>query len=388
MKPDRRPAVPHRRDESGERNSGQEGRVPQEVAAASESTRGANRQANTDSSMPQQSPSERMLPRVNDEVAGGRRGLPAWAISLSIHVLIFVALGIVLRPVVHGVQDGGGKEGQIVLVSNNNSKTEFLSEEDITETESESSSSNANEASESPFPQTTESALDTTGLFPTTDGLIGPSGSSSGGLPDAGDLLSGLGNGASAQGSQSSTQVFGIKGQGSKFVYVFDRSSSMEGFGGRPLAAAKAELIASLKQIGSNHQFQIIFYNDDPAVFDPYGSGQPTMMFGSEENMTSATRFVSSIRGVGGTRHLEPMTLALNFSPDVIFFLTDAQDPAITEAELNLIQKRNRSAASINTIEFGSGPQSSRESFMARLARQNHGQHVYIDVSKLPNTRR
>src|SRR5262245_48566300 len=51
------------------------------------------------------------------------------------------------------------------------------------------------------------------------------------------------------------TRVFGLRGNGSRFVYVFDRSSSMEG---APLSAAKRELIGSLQSLQSVHQFQVI----------------------------------------------------------------------------------------------------------------------------------
>jgi len=34
-------------------------------------------------------------------------------------------------------------------------------------------------------------------------------------------------------------------------------------------------------------------------------------------------------------------------------------------------------------IEFGSGPASGRTNFLQQLARQNQGQYVYVDVTKL-----
>jgi hypothetical protein len=69
--------------------------------------------------------------------------------------------------------------------------------------------------------------------------------------------------------------------------------------------------------------------------------------------------------------------------PDVIFFLTDAAEPQLTPRELTDIQRRNRSEATIHSIEFGSGPFRGGDNFLVRLARQNHGQHVYVDITKL-----
>src|SRR6476620_2566458 len=50
-----------------------------------------------------------------------------------------------------------------------------------------------------------------------------------------------------------STQIFGVTGKGTSFVYVFDRSLSMKG---APLAAAKRELLDSLGHLQRVHQFQ------------------------------------------------------------------------------------------------------------------------------------
>ena len=38
----------------------------------------------------------------------------------------------------------------------------------------------------------------------------------------------------------------------------------------------------------------------------------------------------------------------------------------------------------MHAIEFGFGPQRNRNNFLVRLAEQHQGQHLYIDVSKLP----
>ena len=313
----------------------------------------------------------------------GRR-LPAWALSMVFHVTVLVTLGLVLRPVVHGVDGDSGKSGGIVIVSTRNSQTEYF-DEDTADQSSASAQGATSPEETSPFPNQVESPLDTSGIFPTLDGTIGPSGGATSSLPNAGDLLNGLGGG-SRTGSQATTQIFGAQGTGSKFVYVFDRSSSMEGYNGRPLAAAKGELAASLEALKPTHQFQIIFYNESPAVFNPYPESPPRLMFGSDQNLELARRFILSIRGSGGTEHLAPLKMALGMGPDVIFFLTDAQEPRLSEAELEMIRRRNRSNASINTIEFGAGPQQRRDNFLARLASQNNGQHVYVDVTKLPRT--
>ena len=180
---------------------------------------------------------------------------------------------------------------------------------------------------------------------------------------------------------QTSTTVFGVHAQGSRFVYVFDRSGSMADFRGRPLAAAKRELIRSLADLQDTNQFQIIFYNERPKVFRPR-VGEPQLVWGNDAGKEQAERFVRGIQASGGTSHLDALRLALGMSPDVVFFLTDADEPRLSDADLGRVLRWNR-GATIHCIEFGVGPAQQDENFLVRLARQNRGQHVYVDVSEL-----
>ncbi len=184
---------------------------------------------------------------------------------------------------------------------------------------------------------------------------------------------------------EAHTGVFGIEGQGFKFIYVFDRSGSMDGHGGTPLAAAKTQLLASLDDLGQTHQFQIIFYNEHPRIFNP-GGATGRLVFANDQNKALARRFVGGITADGGTEHEEALVTALKMAPDVIFFLTDADDPQLSTKQLARIERLNR-GTSINAIEFGYGPRLERENFLVALARQNGGRHIYVDVSKLPRIR-
>ena len=75
---------------------------------------------------------------------------------------------------------------------------------------------------------------------------------------------------------------------------------------------------------------------------------------------------------------------AIKLQPDVIFLLTDADpDTPLPAAQVYEILRRT-AGITIHTVEFGSGPQRKAENFLVRLARQTGGQHVYVDISKLP----
>ncbi|NND99673.1 MAG: hypothetical protein HKN47_20335 [Pirellulaceae bacterium] len=184
-------------------------------------------------------------------------------------------------------------------------------------------------------------------------------------------------------GSDATTMVFGVSGSGSRFIYVFDRSDSMNGHGGRPLRAAKAELLRSLNTLTEQQRFQIIFYNDKAKPFQL--SGLPLQMISGEpSNLVLAERYVESVAAFGGTEHSIALKLALRMAPDVIFFLTDARIPRLSGSQLAEIQRRAEQAGTtIHAIEFGPEPVAPSDSFLRDLAAQNNGQYQYMDVRNL-----
>lgn len=187
------------------------------------------------------------------------------------------------------------------------------------------------------------------------------------------------GNYGPSNGSKASVRIFGVQGVGTKFVYVFDRSSSMEG---APLAAAKQQLTESLNSLDSIHQFQIVFFNHQTRMFDATGGGH-RVAFATERNKQLAAKFVGGITADGGTDRLAALRAAIAMQPDVIFFLTDDDDP-MPESELAEVNQLNRrSSAAICTIQFGSGPPKSGDNFLVELAKQTGGQYGYVDTTKL-----
>jgi hypothetical protein len=194
------------------------------------------------------------------------------------------------------------------------------------------------------------------------------------------DGLDGLGfSVAPREGGKARLQLFGAVGEGYKFVFVIDRSGSMGGDGRKALAAVKAELTHAIETLDSVHQFQIIFYNQRPAIFNP--SGKPgRLAFATEENKRRAARFLETITAEGGTAHDEALRLAAQMQPDVIFLLTDADEPQLKPEQLARI-RRQAAGIIIHAIEFGPGAQPAEGGFLAELARQNGGRHVYVDLS-------
>jgi len=212
--------------------------------------------------------------------------------------------------------------------------------------------------------------------LPSSLKVIGPGALGGGAVGTAIGADSGPRRSGHPGGRTGRTRVFGVEGEGYKFAYVFDRSGSMEG---RPLQAAKAELIASLESLADTHQFQIIFYNSQVMRFSP--SGEPNQLFfATQRNRSLAAKFIGSIVADDGTDHEQALMLAINLRPDVIFLLTDADEPKLWPGQLAKI-KRRAEGITINAIEFGFGPQADPNSFLVRLARENGGRHAYVDIS-------
>lgn len=182
------------------------------------------------------------------------------------------------------------------------------------------------------------------------------------------------------------TRVFGIAATGESFVYVFDRSASMGSGSASALGIAKRELLKSLADLNQTNQFQIIFYNErfSSVAGDQQAGG---LLFANHQNQELAEKHVRGIMADGGTHHAEAIEAALRLAPDVIFFLSDCDLPAIPDDELARIKRLNSGRTVIHVIELGLGAPPSRENFLGKLARQNGGRYAYVDISraKAPN---
>jgi hypothetical protein len=325
-----------------------------------------------------QLPPDKPDPREEDSRLRGRFALPAWLLSVVLHATLVIVLGLALRITPRGDSEEDLRVVGVVLKQSTPEGEIYENASDAAPTQLEPATEAAPPLSEALMdaaPTDAASALpdpmDVTGLGPPSlDGFLPGANSMAG--RDSGDR--------NPSGGKARTGVFGVEGEGSTFVYVFDRSGSMGSTG--LLQAAKNELIASLQNLEDINQFQIIFYNETPTMF-PIGGQRRRLVFGTDEFKERAARFVESITADGATRHEDALIMALRLSPDVIFFLTDADEPSLSKNQLRRIAQMNSGRTVIHTIEFGFGPELNDDNFLVRMARQNNGRHIYIDISKL-----
>ncbi len=170
------------------------------------------------------------------------------------------------------------------------------------------------------------------------------------------------------------TRFFDVEAAGRTFVYVIDRSSSMGPSGG--LRAAREQLLASLQQLPPAARFQIIVYN---RVAEPLLADRPSLLPITPENLQRVAERLSGLLAEGGTDHLPALRRALALHPDVIFFLTDADD--LTSDLLRAVARLNPGRHTIiHAIEMNPLNRDRPDMPMHVLARENGGTYRAVDL--------
>lgn len=343
-------------------------------------------------------------PEPHPETADRRTFFSSWGFSIFFHAVVLIILTLTITQAVpppKGLTEEKAADVGIAFRTQDDEKVLYESAADVMADEagtSESSDSQPEDTSKKTDSEVIaelssaiagESSPEIPDLASLAPGLAPASGDGSTGLERVTDGLgnvTGVGPGTFKGFGKGKISCFGTSGEGSTFVFVFDRSASM-GFhpadtAETPMKAAKIELRRSLRTLQSNQQFQIIFYNgleEDLLQFE-----KNRLLFASRENVVAAERFLASIVPLGGTDHRTALNLALRQHPDVIFFLTDADENETTlnSADLERIRK-NSAGTQINAIQFGNGPNPQTGNWLAKLAEQSGGQYVYLDVNQL-----
>lgn len=301
-----------------------------------------------------------------------RRAVPAWLFSFLFHVVLAAICLLLLTQFQKGGGDVETRSGGIVLVDATEEATEYLDEGDV---EAAAESAAAQQA-----PAVAELVSDAAPELPgvaASEPAVAASDALLGDLVGADSMLTGSGQGGEI-GGPSTTEIFGIQGTGTRFVYVVDHSQSMSDFNGRTMQAAKQQLLKSIASLRSNNQFQIVFYNNQIRIFNP--DGAPTMYHATNEFKQEAKRFVDRTRPDGGTDHMNALKYAFRLRPDVIFLLTDAEG-GFSKGELRDLSDWNRSGAVINAIEFGIA--AGRDRSLEQASRESGGSYLFKNINTL-----
>ncbi len=192
--------------------------------------------------------------------------------------------------------------------------------------------------------------------------------------PLPGKPLASDGNGSDHPAADAAgSPLFLLPATAGSVVYVIDRSVSM-GLD-RKLDFARRELIASLRRLPRSVRFQVIAYNDSAETLFLDGRGD---LLPSEPAIVE--KAVASLRGLeaaGPSRHFAALCRGLDLHPDVLYFLTDADN--LTPEVVSAVTQRNRGSV-IHTIELTHRRASQAHGPLAQLAHDNRGTYLPIVI--------
>ena len=315
--------------------------------------------------------------------SGRYSSLPSWLLSLIVHMLVVIGLGLL-----HISTTPGSNIRLLFAPTQSNAEAEEPDTLGLTDIdvalESDAALTNVSEV----VPAASAESDMLTNLEADWSEVLGAEGG-------ADSLISGLGNGTIGElaGGKNYASLFGLSGEGGKFVYLFDRSESMNSVftlysEGQvvsmvtPLLSAKKELIRSLESLSKANRFQIIFYNDSPLLFGE-SQNNDQLFQATDENKALARAFIEQMPGEGFTNHLGALEAGISLAPDVIFLLTDAEakddlHPSVVRRIYKYCQRRN---IKINVVHFCRAPRP--DCTLIELAEKTGGEHLFISLESL-----
>jgi len=195
--------------------------------------------------------------------------------------------------------------------------------------------------------------------------------------PGSVETLGGAGQGVGEGdllGGGGGTSFFGIESRGRRFMYIVDISGSMNTE--NRIEILKRELVNSIRELGAHAQYYVIAYNDGPRPVFPDRFAWIRANDRDRQQVVFAWIRQSLYAG-GGTRPgpaFEHAFERFRPRPDVIYFMTDAQDVTDLDGYVASLNNRGRRTR-IHCIAFGD---SGSEEVMRRIARDSGGQYRYV----------
>jgi hypothetical protein len=185
--------------------------------------------------------------------------------------------------------------------------------------------------------------------------------------------------GGDTQGTPGGLTVFGAQARGRTFVMVIDRSASMGAQGLGALSAAADELARQMGSLDERQRVQIVAYHAAPSQLDAH------WLPATPQNKERLLKYLRGLPAFGSTNHTAALTTALKLKPEVIFLITDGDDPGMDPGQLRIIRELARGRTTIHTIHFGRGSEGGpSDHFMRKLAADNGGGYVWVNADRLP----
>jgi hypothetical protein len=195
--------------------------------------------------------------------------------------------------------------------------------------------------------------------------------------PASGPTAAGGSQQGTAEKASAGSEFFGsnLGRPGSEIksiVFVLDRSLSMGLNGG--IQRARAEICGCLKSLPATTRFQVIAYDDAPEASPLELQGRRDLLTADPATIEAIVERVDALRAQGGTNHLAGLACGLGLRPEIVVFVTDADDFGAAEGQAAL--RLNAGHCQIQVIHlttFRGGEENLR-----RLAEQSGGTYRKI----------
>jgi hypothetical protein len=158
-----------------------------------------------------------------------------------------------------------------------------------------------------------------------------------------------------------------------RVVYVVDRSISMGE--GRALAAACAEVVASLRRLPPGSVFQVILFNQlaEPLSLD----GRPAELLKADDaTVRQVEAALRRLKATGATHPVEAVCRGLKCQPGVLYLLTDADE--LGREDVTKLIRETRGRTVIHTVELCHRHAGGAGGPLADLATQTGGKYLRV----------
>ena len=163
----------------------------------------------------------------------------------------------------------------------------------------------------------------------------------------------------------------GLRRQAMEMIFVLDCSGSMSG---RPIEQAKRAIERSLKHLRPGDTFQIIRFSNNASQLGP------VPVEATAANIRRGLRYLSGLRGGGGTMMIEGIKAALDFPHDdgrlrFVCFMTDGY----IGNETQILGEMHNRLGDSRIFSFGVGSSPNRY-LMNRMAKLGRGAAAYLSL--------
>jgi hypothetical protein len=155
-------------------------------------------------------------------------------------------------------------------------------------------------------------------------------------------------------------------------VFVLDRSLSMGVNGG--LRLARTEVCACLNALPPTVRFQVVPYDDARQALPLSVEGCRDLLAADPATVAAMVTQVDALRAHGATNHLAGLRCGLALRPEIVYFVTDADD--FGEAEAKATLRMNIGHSKIDVVHLTAAP--GREESLWRLAVETGGTYRKI----------